>query len=234
MRGKCSGPLHGILIALKNLLHTTGISTSAGMPTHLDFIPKEDATAVARLHEAGCVMLGKLQMTEGALLSITLVCPRPSIHGMQRTELELRPVAAALLLRIFVPVLGTDIRGDVFPFAANELTCLNSTWGESVGIEASSSPQASTMWASWRAVYEMYYLFYRRLQAILPRIRHCCPVSAWRPRGSTIAFAACVSGMMRPGSAMAWTRSFVMVAGRCIDCIDGDQQQLGGALGERS
>src|SRR5579862_3117501 len=60
------GPLHGIPIGVKDLFYTRGIRTSGGMAIHRDFIPAEDATAVARLREAGAVILGKLQMTEGA------------------------------------------------------------------------------------------------------------------------------------------------------------------------
>ena len=43
-----------------------GCQTAAGMRIHRDFKPTEDATVVRRLREAGAVLLGKLQMTEGA------------------------------------------------------------------------------------------------------------------------------------------------------------------------
>jgi amidase len=64
--GRYRGPLHGIPIGIKDLFYTKGIQTTAGMALHREFLPNVDATAVARLHEAGAVILGKLQMTEGA------------------------------------------------------------------------------------------------------------------------------------------------------------------------
>jgi amidase len=65
-RGKFRGPLHGVPIAVKDLCNTKGIPTAAGMAIRKDYRPDEDATVVVRLRDAGAVLLGKLQMTEGA------------------------------------------------------------------------------------------------------------------------------------------------------------------------
>jgi amidase len=65
-RGAIRGPLHGVPIAVKDLCHTKGIPTAAGMTIHKDYRPEDDATVVTRLRDAGAVLLGKLQMTEGA------------------------------------------------------------------------------------------------------------------------------------------------------------------------
>src|ERR1700749_1381540 len=64
--GHYRGPLHGVPLGIKDLFWTEGVPTAAGMAIHRDFIPVEDATVVARLKRAGAVLLGKLQMTEGA------------------------------------------------------------------------------------------------------------------------------------------------------------------------
>jgi amidase len=64
--GKVRGPLHGVPIAVKDLCNTKGIPTAAGMAIYKDYRPDEDATVVTRLRDAGAVLLGKLQMTEGA------------------------------------------------------------------------------------------------------------------------------------------------------------------------
>ena len=64
--GKSRGPLHGVPIAVKDLCNTAGIPTAAGMAIHRANVPAKDATVVARLKAAGAVILGKLQMTEGA------------------------------------------------------------------------------------------------------------------------------------------------------------------------
>jgi amidase len=65
-RGRIRGPLHGVPIAVKDLCYTKGIPTAAGMAIHKSFRPKFDATVVKRFADAGAVLLGKLQMTEGA------------------------------------------------------------------------------------------------------------------------------------------------------------------------
>ena len=44
----------------------SSVATAAGMAIHRTNVPSKDATVVARLKQAGAVILGKLQMTEGA------------------------------------------------------------------------------------------------------------------------------------------------------------------------
>src|SRR6185503_4358158 len=65
-RGEWRGPLHGVPIALKDLVDTAAIATEAGMKALAGRVPDEDSTVAARLREAGTVLLGKLAMTEGA------------------------------------------------------------------------------------------------------------------------------------------------------------------------
>lgn len=65
-QGRYRGPLHGVPIALKDLFWTKGIPTAAGTTIHRNFRPGEDATVVRRLKDAGAVILGKVQLTEGA------------------------------------------------------------------------------------------------------------------------------------------------------------------------
>ena len=64
--GHILGPLHGVPIAVKDLCWTAGTKTAAGMTIYANNIPKEDGTVVRKLREAGAVILGKLQLTEGA------------------------------------------------------------------------------------------------------------------------------------------------------------------------
>src|SRR4029077_21211584 len=64
--GKSRGTLHGVPVAVKDLCNTAGVPTAAGMAIHRQHVPAKDATVVARLKHAGAVILGKLQMTEGA------------------------------------------------------------------------------------------------------------------------------------------------------------------------
>lgn len=66
MQGKYKGPLHGIPIVHKDLYYTKGIRTTAGSKILKDFVPDYDATVVTKLHEAGAVLLGKVQTHEFA------------------------------------------------------------------------------------------------------------------------------------------------------------------------
>jgi Asp-tRNA(Asn)/Glu-tRNA(Gln) amidotransferase A subunit family amidase len=63
--GRYRGPLHGIPWGVKDLLDTAGIATTYGAEPFRDRIPTSDATVVARLHEAGAVLVAKLSL--GAL-----------------------------------------------------------------------------------------------------------------------------------------------------------------------
>ncbi|MGH7333271.1 MAG: amidase [Candidatus Rokuibacteriota bacterium] len=59
-RGHAASPLLGIPVAYKDLYATKGIATTAGSAVLADWIPQADSTGVARLQQAGSVMLGKL------------------------------------------------------------------------------------------------------------------------------------------------------------------------------
>ena len=60
------GPLHGIPFALKDLFDTAGIVTTGGSDFLRDRVPDADAFVVAKLHEAGIALTGKLGMHEFA------------------------------------------------------------------------------------------------------------------------------------------------------------------------
>ena len=62
--GKDLGPLQGIPIALKDLVDTAGIPTTAGTTLWRDRVPKTDATVARRLAAAGSVLLGKTNLVE--------------------------------------------------------------------------------------------------------------------------------------------------------------------------
>ena len=58
-RGEWRGPLHGIPIALKDLIDVAGVRTTAASALHEKRIPDEDAEVARRLREAGAVIVGK-------------------------------------------------------------------------------------------------------------------------------------------------------------------------------
>ncbi len=59
-------PLAGVPMAIKDSFWTRGVRTTGGTKILTDFVPAEDATAVARLRAAGCVLVGKTAMHEMA------------------------------------------------------------------------------------------------------------------------------------------------------------------------
>ena len=65
-QGTASGALHGVPIGLKDIFYTAGMKTTACSPLYADFVPDYDATVVAKLKEAGAIMLGKAVTTEFA------------------------------------------------------------------------------------------------------------------------------------------------------------------------
>ena len=61
------GPLHGIPVAVKDIIYTRGVLTSAGSRVLADHFPSYDSTIVERLRAAGAVLLGKLNLSEFAV-----------------------------------------------------------------------------------------------------------------------------------------------------------------------
>jgi Asp-tRNA(Asn)/Glu-tRNA(Gln) amidotransferase A subunit family amidase len=68
--GKYRGPLHGIPWGAKDLVDTAGIPTTWGAEPLKNRVPKADAATVARLHQAGAVLLAKLSLGALALNDI--------------------------------------------------------------------------------------------------------------------------------------------------------------------
>jgi len=117
-RAKCRhGPLDGVPIGLKDNLDLAGVPTTNGLGRAAASTPSEDAVVVANLKASGAVILGKLNLHEGALGATT---DNPH-HG--RTENPWRPgftpggssggSAAAVAARLCAAALGTDTMGSV-------------------------------------------------------------------------------------------------------------------------
>jgi Asp-tRNA(Asn)/Glu-tRNA(Gln) amidotransferase A subunit family amidase len=68
--GRYRGPLHGIPWGTKDLLDTKGIATTWGAEPYRDRVPDADAAVVARLHQAGAVLVAKLSLGALALNDI--------------------------------------------------------------------------------------------------------------------------------------------------------------------
>lgn len=131
-RGHYRGPLHGMPLAVKDLFWTRGVATAAGTTIHRDFVPQQDATVVSRLREAGAIILGKLQLTEGAFATHhpTLTPPVNPWGADHWTGASSSGSAVATSAGLCFASLGTDTGGSIrFPCAANGLTGLKPSWG---------------------------------------------------------------------------------------------------------
>ena len=65
-RGMSLGLLHGVPVGAKDIFYTAGMKTAAGSKVYADFVPDFDATCVAKIKEAGGIILGKAVTTEFA------------------------------------------------------------------------------------------------------------------------------------------------------------------------
>lgn len=116
-RGENWGILHGVPITIKDIFETAGLRTTAGYIPLKDYIPKQDATAVARLRTAGSVILGKTNMAElaGDYQSTNSLFPRVN----NPWNLDYTPggssggSAAAVAAGLSPLDLGNDIAGSV-------------------------------------------------------------------------------------------------------------------------
>lgn len=130
--GQYRGPLHGVPIALKDLFWTKGIPTAAGTTLHRDFRPGEDATVTRRIRDAGGVVLGKLQLTEGAYSDHhpLVTPPRNPWNRDYWPGISSSGSAVATAAGLCFGSLGSDTGGSIrWPCAANGLTGLKPSWG---------------------------------------------------------------------------------------------------------
>lgn len=130
--GKSRGPLHGVPVAVKDLCNTAGIPTAAGMAIHRANVPAADATVVTRLRHAGAVILGKLQMTEGAYGAHhpTIPAPLNPWNAAYWTGSSSSGSGAATAAGLCFASLGSDTGGSIrFPSTMNGLSGLKPTWG---------------------------------------------------------------------------------------------------------
>jgi amidase len=132
MQHRILGPLHGVPIAVKDLCYTKGIATAAGMPIHRNFTPTFNGTVVSRLRDAGAILLGKLQMTEGAFADHhpDIAPPVNPWHAEHWSGASSSGSGVATAAGLCYGSLGTDTGGSIrFPSAANGVTGLKPTWG---------------------------------------------------------------------------------------------------------
>ncbi len=131
-QGRIRSPLHGVPIALKDLLATNGITTTNGMALYLDKVPEFDATVVECLSAAGTVLLGKLKLTEGAFSRHhpEISPPVNAWNADCWTGVSSSGSGVATSAGLCFTSLGSDTGGSIrFPSASNGIVGLKPTWG---------------------------------------------------------------------------------------------------------
>jgi aspartyl-tRNA(Asn)/glutamyl-tRNA(Gln) amidotransferase subunit A len=66
-RSGVRGPLHGVPVSIKDIIHVKGMKTTASSAVLPDYMPEEDATVVCLLRKAGAIIVGKTHTHEFAL-----------------------------------------------------------------------------------------------------------------------------------------------------------------------
>ncbi len=116
-RGHDRGPLHGVPIALKDLIDTAGIRTTGASALFEDRVPTEDAEVVRRLKAAGAVMLGKLNLHEVAYGASGFVGHFPATRNPRSLAHicggSSSGSAAAVAAGLCYAALGTDTSGSI-------------------------------------------------------------------------------------------------------------------------
>jgi amidase len=126
-------PLEGLPVTIKDCFEAAGMVTSAGAPALRDYIPKQDASAVARLRRAGAIILGKTNVPflTGDFQTYN------SIYGTTNNpwNLDFSPggssggAAAAIATGMSTIELGSDLAGSIrWPAHCCGIFGLKTTW----------------------------------------------------------------------------------------------------------
>lgn len=130
--GQYRGPLHGVPVAVKDLCFTKGTRTMGGTKVLADHVPDYDGTAVLRLRAAGAVLLGKLNLTEGAMGGYHPEFEAPVNPWAEDrwTGVSSSGSGVATAAGLCFASLGSDTGGSIrFPAAACGVVGLKPTWG---------------------------------------------------------------------------------------------------------
>ncbi len=115
--GDYRGPLHGVPVAVKDLLDLAGTPTTAGSKILAGNVAAQDATGVARLRQAGAVIIGKTRMSEFAYSpgsNNAHYGPTANPHSLGRdTGGSSSGSAAAVADGIAFAALGSDTGGSI-------------------------------------------------------------------------------------------------------------------------
>ena len=116
-KNKSWGPLHGVPVTIKDVFETAGLRTTSSFKPLENYIPEQDATVVARLRQAGAIILGKTNMP---MLALDIQCDSP-IFGRANNPWDIACTtggstgggAASIAAGLSPLEIGSDLGGSV-------------------------------------------------------------------------------------------------------------------------
>ena len=128
------GPLHGVPIGVKDIIDVAGLPTTCHSKILLDNVAKQDAAVIARLRQAGAIIVGKLSTHEFAIGGPSFDLPFPPARNPWNPEHHpggsSSGSGAGVCAGLFPGALGTDTGGSVRnPASACGIVGLKPTYG---------------------------------------------------------------------------------------------------------
>ncbi|KFA50073.1 hypothetical protein S40293_08597 [Stachybotrys chartarum IBT 40293] len=122
------GPLHGVAVAVKDVIYTKDMPTQFNSPIYKDDAPKVDAGSIVVLRQAGALILGKTTTTEFAATTVGSQTTNP--HDSTRTPGGSSSGSGAVVGDFQAPIgLGTQTGGSTIrPASFNGIYALKPTW----------------------------------------------------------------------------------------------------------
>ena len=130
--GKYRGPLHGLPVAVKDIIDTAGVRTTYGSGLFREHVPSADATVIQKFKAAGAVTIGKLATTEFALYGYAddFQVPLNPWSKNHWVGVSSSGSGACVAAGLAFASLGTDTGGSIrFPSAACGAVGLKPTFG---------------------------------------------------------------------------------------------------------
>ena len=131
--GRYLGPLHGVPIALKDVFDMSGVPTLGGLAVRRGTLALSDAHVVQNLEQAGAVLLGKLNMSEGAVAGYHPKFDVP-VNPWNReywSGISSSGCGVATAAGLCFASVGTDTGGSIrIPSMANGVVGLKPTFGQ--------------------------------------------------------------------------------------------------------
>jgi aspartyl-tRNA(Asn)/glutamyl-tRNA(Gln) amidotransferase subunit A len=117
LAGRYRGPLHGVPVALKDIIYTRGVSTTMGSALYSGHVPDHSATVARKLEEAGSVLIGKTNTHEfayGPTGDRSYFGPTRNPHDTRRiTGGSSGGSGAAVAANLCYGALGSDTGGSI-------------------------------------------------------------------------------------------------------------------------